>query len=119
MIPSKRQREQRNAAKTASNDYFKKRRSEASSLPILVQLKTDDITDTQSKFANWFWNEAYETNSNTKEGENDDIDELDFEMERPTTEWAVSCEGGRIEIKWNREGEDRLCRRYAKEKKRT
>ena len=41
-MPSKRQREQRNVVRAASNEFFKKRRSEASPLPNSAQLKTDD-----------------------------------------------------------------------------
>lgn len=72
-MTSKRQRKQRNAARAASNEVFKKRRLVARSFPNLAQsmiddskLSTVDTRVTEGELETWFWNEsANETNSDT------------------------------------------------------
>ena len=77
-MPNKRRREQLKSARAASLEGFKKRRSEANSLPNSAQLRVDDrklstadTTDTEGESGTWLWNEsANETDSDTEEGEN-------------------------------------------------
>lgn len=93
-MPSKRQRERRNAARAALNEFFKKRRFEASPLPNSAQLKTDDdklstvdTSDTEGESETWFWNESVnETDSDTEEEGDDDVDELDLDIGESRTE---------------------------------
>ncbi len=94
-MTSKRQRAQRNAARVASNEVFKKRRLEARSLPTVQskidddKLSTIDTSDTEGEEETWFWNEsANETNSDTEE-DGDDVDGLDLDLEESRTERAV------------------------------
>ena len=90
-MTSKRQRQQRNAARTASNEVLKKRRLEVSAQSKLDddKLSTTDTSNTKGEEI-WFWNKsANETNSD-KEGERDDVDMEDVEESR--TEQAVSPE---------------------------
>lgn len=93
-MKSKRQRQQRNAARAASNEVFKKRRLAARSLPTTQskidddKLSTIDTSDTEGE-ETWFWNEsANETNSDTEE-EGDDVDGLDMDWEESRTERAI------------------------------
>ena len=124
-MTSKRQRAQRNAARVASNEVFKKRRLEARSIPT-VQFKIDDdklstidTSDTEGEEETWFWNEsANKTNSDTEEDE-DDVDGLDLDLEEFRTERAVSPEACKTQIKWKKEGEDKLCGAYGKGSRRT
>ena len=99
-MPSKRQRAQRNAARAASVEIFKKRRLEASSL--LNQLNTDDdklstidTSDNESDSARtWFWNEsANESDSDSEEEGCNNVDEEDLEEEQPRMEQATLCGG--------------------------
>lgn len=79
------------------------------------KLSTTDTSDAESDSEIWFWNEsANETNSDPQEEGNDDGDESDTEEEEPQTEQAVSPAIFKKEIKWNREGEDRLWGSYGK-----
>ena len=127
IIPSKRQREQRNAARAASVEIFKKRRLEASSLLNSSQpsvdngkLSTIDISDEEAESGTWFWNEsANETDSDSDEGDSGDIDEEDLEEEQSRTNLALSPRVTNFEIKWNKEGERNLCRGYGKGSRRT
>ena len=114
-MTSKRQRQQRNAARAASNEVFKKTRLEARSLPTAQseiddnKLITVDTSDTEGE-ETWFWNEsANETNSDTEE-EGDDVDGLDSDLEESRTERAVSP----TQMKWNKEGGYKLCGAYGK-----
>ena len=122
-MPSKRQRAQRNAARAASVEIFKKRRLEASSLLNSVQLNTDDdklsttdTSDNESESAEtWFWNEsANETDSDSEEEGCDDVDEKDLEEEQSKLELAVSPKSTEVELKWNRKGEQTLRGGYGK-----
>lgn len=95
-MPTKRQREQRNAARAASIEFFKKRRLEASTLPNSAQLNTDndklgttDTSDEEAKSRTWFWNgSANETDSDSDEEGSGDVDEEDLEEEQSRTEQA-------------------------------
>ena len=125
-MTSKRQREQRNAARAASNEVFKKRRLEARSLSKSAQPKVDDdklstvnTSDTEDESETWFWHEsANETNSDTEE-EGDDVAESDLDLEEPRIKQAVSPDVSKTEIRWNKEGEDRLRGGYGKGSRRT
>ena len=121
-MTSKRQRAQRNAARAASNEVFKKRRLEARSVPTIRsqskidddKLSTIDTTDTEEEEETWFWNEsANETNSDTEE-DGDDVDGLDLDLEESRTERAVSPGACKTQIKWKKEGEDKLRGTYGK-----
>ena len=87
------------AAREASVASFKKRRSEASSLPTLDQceiddnkLSTIDTSDTEDDSRTWFWNEsANKTDSDSEEQGNDEDDE-NLEEKHPKTERKASSE---------------------------
>lgn len=125
-MPNKRRREQLKSARAASLEVFKKRRSEANSLPNSAQLRVDDrklstadTTDTEGESGTWLWNEsANETDSDTEEGENGNH-EKDLEGNESKIEEAVSSEVHKVEIKWSREGQDKLRGGYGKGSKRT
>ncbi len=94
-MPSKRQRAQRNAARAASIQTFKKRRLEASSPLNSEQLNTDDdklstidTTDDDGDSAGtWYWNEsANETDSDSEEESCNNVDEEDLEEEQSKME---------------------------------
>ena len=57
-------------------------------------------------------------NSDTEE-EGDDVAELDLDLEEPRIKQAVSLDVSKTEIRWNKEGENRLCKGYGKGSKRT
>lgn len=124
---SKRWREQLKSARAISLKVCKKRRLEASLLPNSAQLDrklsntidTTDTTDTEDESGTWFWNEsANETDSDTEE-EGNGNHENDLEGNESRTEEAVSSEVPKVEIKWNREEEDKLRGGYGKGSKRT
>lgn len=125
-MPNKRRREQLKSARAASLEVYKKRRSEANSLPNSAQLRVDDrklstadTTDTEGESGTWFWNEsANETDSDTEDEENGNH-EKDLEGNESRTEEAVSSEVHKVEIKWSREGQDKLRGGYGKGSKRT
>ena len=119
-MPSKRQREQRNAARAASVEVFKKRRLEASSPLNSVQLDTDndklsttDTSDEEVESGTWFWNEsANETDSDSEEEGSGDVDKDDSEDEQSKMKQAVSL--SKIELRWNKRGEENLHGGYGK-----
>ena len=122
-MPSKRQRAQRNAARAASIQTFKKRRLEASSPLNSEQLNTDDdklstidTTDDDGDSAGtWYWNEsANETDSDSEEESCNNVDEEDLEEEQSKMEQAVSPKNTKVELKWNRKGEQTLRGGYGK-----
>ena len=124
-MPSKRQRAQRNAARVASVEVFKKRRLEASPLLNSEQLNTDDdklstidTSDDESDFAEtWFWNEsANETDSDSEEEGCNNVDEKDLGEEQSRMEQAVSP---KVELKWNRKEEQTLRGGYGKSSRST
>ena len=91
---------------------------EASLLPNSAQLRIDDrklstadttnTDDTDNESGTWFWNEsANETDSDTEE-EGNGNHENDLEGDESRTEEAASSEIHKVEIKWNREGEEKL-----------
>lgn len=124
-MPTKRQRELRNAARAASIESFKKRRLEASSLSNLAQLHVDNnklsTTDTSNEEAEsrtWLWNEsANETDSDSEEESSSDVDEEELEEEQSRTKQAVSPKLCKIEVKWSKEGEQNLRGGYGKDSK--
>ena len=113
-MPFKRQRDQRNAARAASNLTFKKRRLEASLLPKPVQLQPDDNTydtsDTEVEFGTWYWNKsANESDSDTEEEGYSDVDEEDkSRTEESRTQEEARPEVSLIDIRWNKNGESSL-----------
>ena len=121
----KRQRQHLKAARTASIESFKNRKLEASSLPKSAQpqidddkLSTDDTSDTEGESGIWFWNEsANEIDSDSEE--EGELDEKDWEEEQSSTQQDVSCISSKVEIKWNKEGEQNLRGGYGKGSKRT
>ena len=127
-MPNKRRREQLKSARAASLEVYKKRRSEANSLPNSAQLRVDDrklststadTTDTEGESGTWLWNEsANETDSDTEDEENGNH-EKKLEGNESRTEEAVSSEVHKVEIKWSREGQDKLRGGYGKVSKRT
>lgn len=127
-MPNKRRREQLKSARAASLEVYKKRRSEANSLPNSAQLWVDDrklststadTTDTEGESGTSLWNEsANETDSDTEDEENGNH-EKDLEGNESRTEEAVSSEVHKVEIKWSREGQDKLRGGYGKGSKRT
>ena len=119
-MPSKRQRAQRNAARVASVEVFKKRRLEASPLLNSEQLNTDDnklstidTSDDESDSAEtWFWNEsANETDSDSEEEGCNNVDKKDLGKKQSRMEQAVDP---KVELKWNWKGEQTLCGGYGK-----
>lgn len=127
-MPSKRQREQRNAARAASVEFFKRRRLriETSSVHDSLQPSVDndkpDTTDTRDKeeTTTWLCNEgANETDSKKEEEGSGDVDGKDLEGEQSKTEQAVSPNDSQIELKWKTEGEQNLRGGYGKGSKRT
>ena len=119
-IVSKRRRDHLKAAREAAVASFKKRRSEASSLPTLDQceiddkkLSTTDTSDTEDNSRTWFWNESVnETDSNSEEEGDDEDNDENLEEEHPKTEREASPEVLKQELKWNKEGERSLCGGY-------
>lgn len=121
----KRQRQNLKAARTASIEFFKKRKLEASSLPRSAQLQidddelsTDDTSDTEGESEIWFWNEsANETDSDSEE--ESELDEKDWEEEQSITQQKISHKACKVEIKLNKEEEQNFCGGYGKGLKRT
>ena len=122
-MPSKRQRNQRNAATAASNLIFKKRRLETSRLPKPVQPQLDDNTndtsDSEGESGNWYWNEsANKSGSDTEEEGYSDVDEEDeSRTEKSKTQEKAMPEVSLMDIRWNRDGESSLRGGYGKESK--
>lgn len=119
-MPSKRQRNQRNAATADSNLIFKKRRLEASRLPKPVQPQPDDNTndtsDTEGESGTWYWNEsANESGSDTEEEGYSDVDEEDeSRTDESKTQEEATPEVSVMDIRWNRDGESSLRGGYGK-----
>ena len=119
-MPSKRRLDQLKSAKAAAVQACKKRKSEASSVLYIHleveddKLSTTDTSDTEGESATWFWNEsANESDSDTEDEEDEDEEEkddnqLDREEGESRTQKAVSLGVPKMEIKWNRQGEDKL-----------
>lgn len=84
------------------------------------KLSMADTSDVESDSEIWFWNEsANETNSDSEEEENDGGNESDTEEEERKTNLGqnkqlVVCTIFKKEVKWNREGEDRVRGNYGK-----
>ena len=75
---------------------------------------TTDTSDTESDSEVWLWNEnANETDLDSEERDGNE-DESDTELEEPRRKQAVSPVFYKKEVKWNKEGEDRLCESYGK-----
>lgn len=70
------------------------------------KLSTTDTSDMEDESGTWFWNEsANESNLDTEEGKKDDENKSDLEVEESRT---VNPEVLKKEIKWNKEGENKL-----------
>lgn len=138
-MPSKRQRDQRNAARAASVLTYKKRRLEASSLPNLSLLETDhdrrntsatcdtsetrDTTDTnhtEGESGTKFWNKSANESDLHSKGERDsDGDISDLEPERSRAEPVASPRLLPAVLKWNQDGEQKLRGSYGRGSKST
>ena len=122
IMPTKCRRKQFKSARAASLEYFKKRRFEANLLPNSAQFRIDkdklstaNTTDTEGESVTWFWSKsAYKTNSDTEEEGNSNLDEMNSEGVESRTERAISTEVQKVEIKWIKEGQDKLCGGYRK-----
>lgn len=80
----------------------------------------DNTNNTDNESETWFWNEsANETDSDTEEEEGNNNHENDLEEDESKIEEAASSEIHKFEIKWNREGEEKLCGVYRKKLRRT
>ena len=134
-MPSKQRRKQWKSARAASFEVFKKKRLETSLPPNLAQLRiddrklstadttnmdnTDNTDNTDNESGTWFWNEsANKTDSDTEEERNGNH-ENDLKRDESKTKEAASSETHKVEIKWNREREEKLCRGYRKGSRRT
>lgn len=119
-MPSKRRLEQLKSARAAAVQARKKRKSETSSvLNAHLEIEDDklstiDTNDTEGESGTLFWNDSANESGSDKEAgededeEEDDGHELGMEMEESRTEKAASPEGPKREVKWNKEGEDKL-----------
>ena len=114
-MPTKRRRKQLESARAASLEVFKKRRSEASPLPNLAQLRVDDhklstadTADTKGESGTWFWNESANKTDLDTEKEGNDDHKMNLKGNESRTKEAVSSEVHKVEIKWSREGQDKL-----------
>lgn len=104
-MPSKGQRKQQNAARTASVEFFKKRRLEASFFLTSVQHGTDnnklstiDTSNEKVKSGTWFWNKsANKTDSDFEEDGYGDVDENDLEEEQFKIKQAITS--SKIELR--------------------
>ena len=107
-MPSKRCLEQLKSARVAAVQAKKKRRCEVNLVTDPAQLEIDndklsttDTSDTEGESGTWFWNEsANEDDSDTEGGEEEDK-ESDSDIDEVRTQ-----------IKWNKEGEDKLRGAY-------
>lgn len=101
----KRQRQYLKAARTASIESFKNRKLDASSLPKLAQLQTDedkfskdDTSDKEGESGIWFWNEsANETDSDSEE--EGKLDERNWERKQSSAQQEVSLKASKVEIR--------------------
>lgn len=98
----------------------------ANSLPNLAQLRVDDCglstantTNMEKKSEIWFWNEsANKTNLDIEEEKNGNH-KNNLEGDEIRIEEVVSSEVYKVEIKWSKEGQNKLCVKYRKKSKRT
>ncbi len=67
----------------------------------------------------WFWNESANEIDSDIEEERNGNHENNLQGNKSRTEEVVSSEVPKIEIKWNKEGGDKLCGGYRKGSKRT
>ncbi len=117
-MPSKRRLDQRKSARAAVQ-ACKKRKSEASPVLNTVheveddELSITDTSDTEGGSGTWFWNEsANGSDSDTEKDEDNNEDEDEEEGNREEgeskTQETVSLGVPKLEIKWNKQGEDKL-----------
>ncbi len=114
-MPTKRRLNQLKPARDLVVEACKRRKFEAS-LIVNSQLKiednklsTADTNDTEDESKTWFWNDsANESDSDIEEGEDSDENESDLEVEESREVSPEICKG----IKWNKEGENKLCGVY-------
>lgn len=73
-----------------------------------------DTEDKEGEAASWYWHmSANESESESEEGELDE-EESDLEVDQPKTKEAVPSQCQSKEIRWNKEGEDKLRGAYGK-----
>lgn len=88
-MPLKQQFQCLNSARVASIEFFKKKKTKASSLCSLAGLQIDndklstrDSSDTEGEFGTWFWNKnTNDTDLDFEEREESDINKEDWEEE--------------------------------------
>lgn len=77
------------------------------------KVSTADKSDTEGDSGAWFWNEsANESDSDNEEEREVDEDGSDLDVEESGSERAVSPEVEKRDVKWSKEGEDRLRGAY-------
>ena len=110
-MPTKRRLNQLKSARDLAVEACKRRKFEASlvvnSQPEIEddKLSAADTSDTEDESETWFWNDsANESDSDTEEGEDSDENESDLEVEESREVSPEVCK----EIKWNKEGENKL-----------
>lgn len=80
---------------------------------------TDNTDYINNKSGIGFWNESTnKTDSDTEKERNSNYDN-DLEGDESKTEKAASFKIHKVEIKWNRKGEEKLCERYGKGSRKT
>ena len=123
-MPSKRYFDQLKSARTAAIKACKKRKSEAS-LVLNVYLKVEDhklsttgTSNIEGESGTWFWNEsAKKSDSDIEEEEDEDEEDEDKNKKKKNnnqeerkfrTQKVVSLVVPKIEIKWNRQGDNKF-----------
>lgn len=111
-MPLKQRLQHLKSTRTASVEFFKKRKIEASSLLNLAvlqinknKLSTGDSSDMESEFGTWFWNKnANKIDMDSEKRKVSDIDKKDLEKEQSRIEQAVNPKVFKVEIQWNKKG---------------
>ena len=123
-MPSKRRLTQLHSARRIAVENVKKRKLEQSQQLSIAQSRikdsqprthdTSDTEDTEGEPGSWFWHmSANESESESEDGEVDE-DIFDLEDDQPMTKEAVASQGEPKEIRWNKEGENKLRGAYGK-----
>lgn len=120
-MPSKRQLAHLKKARAASVQALKKRKLEASSLANSAQLLIDDklnksdAVDTEAEFRAMSRNEGLNRGDHpSQEGEYHNVEEPDFQGVQSISEGATELECRPKEMKWSKEGENKLRGVYGK-----
>ncbi|MCJ1428981.1 hypothetical protein MMC29_006894 [Sticta canariensis] len=110
-MPSRPRREQLNAARAASVQFYKRRRAERNALPNATQLRKDDemlniadTSDTQDDSEVRVGNQSANQAGSGSTDEGHDVDGLGSKVEESKSEQAVNSNVRMAELKWTREG---------------